>query len=81
MRYSCPLYPRKRTFAVQLGMSAKCQKRTLASFNYFVRSCEHLARHGQAEARRRFQIDYQFKLVGFLYGEIGWFCALRILST
>jgi hypothetical protein len=21
----CPLYPRKRTFAVQLAMSAKCQ--------------------------------------------------------
>ena len=25
---ACPLYPRKRTRAVQLGMSAKCQKRT-----------------------------------------------------
>jgi hypothetical protein len=25
---SCPLYPRKRTCAVQLGMSAKGQKRT-----------------------------------------------------
>ena len=24
----CPLYPRKRTHAVQLGMSAKCHKRT-----------------------------------------------------
>ena len=24
----CPLYPRKRTWAVQLGMSALCQKRT-----------------------------------------------------
>ena len=27
---SCPLYPRKRTCAVQLGMSALCQQRTLA---------------------------------------------------
>ena len=26
---ACPLYPRKRTCAVQLGMSALCQKRTL----------------------------------------------------
>ena len=25
----CPLYPRKRTCAVQLGMSALCQERTL----------------------------------------------------
>ena len=28
-RKVCPLYPQKRTCAVQLGMSAKCQKRTL----------------------------------------------------
>ena len=26
---ACPLYPRKRTCAVQLGMSALCQKQTL----------------------------------------------------
>ena len=26
---ACPLYPRKRTCAVRLGMSALCQKRTL----------------------------------------------------
>ena len=28
--HPCPRYPRKRTCAVQLGMSAKCQLRTLA---------------------------------------------------
>ena len=25
LKKSCPLYPRKRTCAVRLGMSAKCQ--------------------------------------------------------
>ena len=30
MRGGSPLYPRKRTYAVQLGMSALCQKRTFA---------------------------------------------------
>src|SRR6476659_4984295 len=32
---ACPLYPRKRTCAVQLGMSAKCQKRTSTVQNFF----------------------------------------------
>jgi hypothetical protein len=32
-RKSCPLCPRKRTCAVQLGMSAKCHKRTLAAYS------------------------------------------------
>jgi hypothetical protein len=30
MSKACPLYPRKRTFAAEFGMSAKCQRRTLA---------------------------------------------------
>ena len=30
---ACPLCPQKRTCAVQLGMSAKCQKRTLVRSN------------------------------------------------
>src|SRR5262249_62351491 len=30
-RLQCPLYPRKRTCAAQLGMSAKGQKRTFKS--------------------------------------------------
>src|SRR5262249_27406001 len=34
--YSCPLYPQKRTCAVQLGMSAMGQKRTSASFDRFM---------------------------------------------
>src|SRR5262249_18418505 len=29
---ACPLYPRKRTYAVQLGMSARGQKRTSIIF-------------------------------------------------
>jgi hypothetical protein len=33
----CPLYPRKRTCVVQLGMSALGQKRTSnAGFNYVI---------------------------------------------
>ena len=31
MQQACPLYPQKRTCAVQLGMSALCQKRTHAA--------------------------------------------------
>jgi hypothetical protein len=36
---ACPLYPQKRTCAVQLGMSAKCQERTLVTGNTGV-SCK-----------------------------------------
>ena len=32
---ACPLYPRKRTCAVQLAMSAKCQKRTYRAREHF----------------------------------------------
>jgi hypothetical protein len=43
---SCPLYPQKRTCAVQLGMAALGQKRTHAVqqapalFDHFVGACE-----------------------------------------
>ena len=30
----CPLYPRKRTFAARIAMSAFCQERTFAPRNY-----------------------------------------------
>ena len=46
---SCPLYPRKRTFAVQLGMSAFCQKRTLPTS--FARSFGLLDNHRPARGR------------------------------
>ena len=45
---SCPLYPRKRTFAVQFGMSAKCQKRTSTLvfhfYDWFVFIHDHYAK-------------------------------------
>jgi hypothetical protein len=42
----CPLYPRKRTCAVQLGMSAKGQKRTSDRlFDHFVCAGEEGRRH------------------------------------
>jgi len=37
---SCPLYPRNRTCAVQLGVSAKGQKRTLAHSISFLLLCK-----------------------------------------
>src|SRR5262249_7056351 len=43
---TCPLHPRKRTCALQLGMSAKGQKRTSrVLFNYFVGDLVKTQRH------------------------------------
>jgi hypothetical protein len=47
---SCPLYPRKRTCAVQLQMSALGQKRTFRhSLDHFIGSDDQRRRHGKAE--------------------------------
>jgi hypothetical protein len=54
----CPLYPRKRTCAVQLGMSAKGHKRTLGrSFDHFIGAGEKLCGNGEAEHLCGFEID------------------------
>src|SRR4029450_9297476 len=46
----CLLYPRKRTCAVQLAMSAMGQKRTFRhSLDHFIGSDDQRRRHGKAE--------------------------------
>lgn len=55
----CPLYPRKRTCAVQFGMSASCQKRTLL-VDYLIGSREKGCGYSEAENPSRLSIDNQF---------------------
>ena len=63
----------KQTCAVQLGMSAKCQKRTLAClFDHRVGPGEERRRHGEADRLRGFEIDYQLVLIGRLHRKVGW---------
>jgi hypothetical protein len=58
----CPLYPRKRTCAVQLGMSALGQKRTHAaqqnesSIDHFVGASQKRGRDFNSEFFRCFEI-------------------------
>src|SRR5262249_39889074 len=67
---SCPLYPRKRTFAVHKRMSALGQKRTHAPqqtaslFDHLVGTGEQRGRHFEAKRLRGFEIDHQL--------EFGW---------
>jgi hypothetical protein len=51
---SCPLYPQKRTCAVQLGMSALGQKRTCPSFDELVGTREQLRGHDETDSLRSF---------------------------
>jgi hypothetical protein len=54
----CPLYPRKPTFAVQLGMSALGQKRTWGgSFDHLVGGREQRSWHDKAESLGGFEVD------------------------
>src|SRR5215471_3411028 len=58
----CPLYSRKRTYAVQELMSAKGQKRTSAClFDHLVRDRKDTGRNGQAERLRGLEVNYQLK--------------------
>src|SRR5262245_48454967 len=76
----CPLYPRKRTCAVQRLMSAKGQKRTLRhSFDHVVGAAEQRLRDGQAEGFGGFEIDRQLELGGLLDREVCRFCTLQNL--
>jgi hypothetical protein len=68
---SCPLYPRKRTCAVQLGMSALGQKRTLlALFDHLVGPREQRWRHSETDRFGRFEIDYQLVLRRCLHRKV-----------
>src|SRR5262245_7362167 len=48
-KQSCLLYTRKRTCAVQLGMSALGQKRTSTLFDHLVGAGEKRRRHGKTK--------------------------------
>ena len=77
---SCLLYPQKRTCAVQLGMSALGQKRTLRhSFDHVVGAAEQRLRDGQAEGFGGFDVDHQLELGGLLDREVCRFCTLQNL--
>jgi len=53
----------KRTCAVQLGLSALCQKRTSpALFDHLVSACEHGRRHSDAEGFGGLEIDDELVL-------------------
>ena len=60
---SCPLYPRKRTCAVQPGMSALGQKRTHTPqqkgslFDDLVGAGEQMGRNGQTDRLCGLQVD------------------------
>src|SRR5262245_46916187 len=78
---SCPLYPRKRTCAVQLGMSALGQKRTHALqqflFDHLVGAGDQRWRHGDAERSGGHEIDDQHKLCRLLDMQIVRFRTLE----
>jgi hypothetical protein len=60
-KWSCPLYPRKRTYAVHKRMSALGQERTL-SFEDVVGPALHRLRHCDAEPFGGLEIDDQLDL-------------------
>jgi hypothetical protein len=67
----CLLYPRKRTCAVQLGMSAMGHKRTSAAlFDDFIDLGEYRRRECQAKHLRRSQIERCLKFCRLLDRQI-----------
>src|SRR5262245_8617839 len=79
----CPLYPRKRTCAVQLGMSAMDQKRTHAAqqkrslINHLVGTREHGRWNSEAQGVGGLKIDHQLELRRLLDWQISGLCALE----
>ena len=77
MRERCPLYPQKRTCAVQLGMSALGQKRTHKSqhrvslFNYVIGNGKNVWRNGESKRFCGLQIDYKLKFGGLHHRKAG----------
>src|SRR5262249_8340655 len=73
-----PLYPRKRTCALQLGMSALGQKRTSdKSFDPFVSDRNHFLRHFDTKRSRRLQVDDQLEFVRLEHRQLGGLRALE----
>src|SRR6476660_1186895 len=61
-RRSCPLYPRKRTCAVQLGMAAKGNADNASLFDHLVCACEQRWRNCEVQRFRGLKVDHQLVL-------------------
>src|SRR4029453_5463859 len=76
-QWPCLLYPRKRTVAVQLAMSALAQKgahalhRRTSLFDHLIGSRKQFVGDGEAERLGGLEIDDQLILGRHLHGEIG----------
>jgi hypothetical protein len=65
--------PQKRTLVERMGMSAKCQKRTLASlFDHLVGERKHIVRHREVHRFCGFHIDDEQVVRWDLDRQIGW---------
>src|SRR5262245_16655869 len=75
---SCLLYPRKRTCAMQTGMSALGQKRTCTPlFDQLVSAPDDRIGDVDAERLGSFQVDVQLDFSGLLDWQIGGLVALE----
>ena len=61
----------------QIISSAKCQKRTLRSFNHFTGYIKQRCWDRQTERFGRFYIDHKIELGRLLDGQFRWFSALQ----
>ena len=68
----------KRTCALQLGMSALCQKRTfLYLFDHLVSAGKYCRRNGEAHCFRGLEVDHEFVLGRRLHRQVGRLLALE----
>src|SRR5262249_6783702 len=75
-KWSCPLYPRKQTCAVQEAMSALGHKRTYGhSFDHLVGASEQRLRHGEAERFGGLEIDRKLELGRLRDRQVSRLCA------
>jgi SCO1/SenC len=77
---SCPLCPRKRTCAMQLGMSAKGHKRTLRLLDHLIGSSKKSGRDREAECLGGLQVDDIKYFRGNCTGSSDGFAPRRMLS-
>src|SRR5262245_58662498 len=67
----CPLYPHKRTFAVQTPISAMGQKRTSSHlFNHLVGADEQIVRNFKTECLGGLEVDDNLELCRPLYRQV-----------
>src|SRR5262245_64353728 len=75
---SCPLYPRKQTYAVQHAMSALGQKRTSRGlFDHLVGAGEYCRRNGEAQRLRGLEVDRELVLGRCLHRKIARLLAFK----